>query len=252
MNIGKIFMNAVGLRAAGHNHNGVTYGGVYYPAHTKNGKFVNARFEANMFLNRRDYTDNNGVRQEGKNEVIRIVAWNGNNSAPGKGLADTLAKCISVGKELSASLDISTYDRKVFINNQLAVDAQGNAITSPAINFKIVGDLMFGDDATSTVQSEIAAFNGQINFCSRPQYWNVQGHADNVQWKNISAQRMAAICDGKKLSYGYAHVIIPEGAQVHNAAQPLPTVSTPAPGTVATEAAATVNNNQAPTNTFTI
>lgn len=214
MNIGTFHANGVGLRAAGSRHNGLTFGGVYYPAHMKNGKTVNARFEAIMFLNRRDYTDASGVRHDGKSETIRVVIWNSPNAAPGKGMADVMAKCISVGKEISCGLDINTFDKRLFINGQPMADAAGNAITYPAVNFKVIGDVIFGADSESTVQAEVAAFNGQANFASRPALWNVQGNADNAAWKNIVQQRMASVCDPTKGSYGYARIVIPEGAQL--------------------------------------
>jgi len=236
MNIGVFHSNAVGLRAAGSRLNNMTFGGVYYPPHVKNGKTVNARWEGIMFLNRRDYTDANNQHHEGKSETIRIVVWNSPNAAPGKGLADVFAKCISVGKEISCALDINTFDKRLFVNGQPVTDPQGNALTYPAVNFKVVGDVVFGADSDSTVQSEIAAYNGQANFCSRPQFWNVQSHADNTAWKTIVQQRMAAVCDPNKPSYGYARIVIPEGAQLVNAAAPaqIPT------GTAPTQAAAMI------------
>ena len=227
------------MRAAGSKHNGQTYGGVYYPAHSKNGKNISARWEAIMFLNKRGYTDNDGVKHEGKSETIRIVVWNSQRASAGKGMADAMAKCISVGKEISCGLDLNTFDKRLFINGQPASDPQGNHITYPAVNFKVTGDVIFGPDSEATVLAEIAAFNGQVNFSSRPPQWNVQNSADHAAWLNIVAARKAALPDPTKPNYGYARIVIPEGAVLTplNAA---PAGTNVVAGTNPTDAAATV------------
>jgi hypothetical protein len=207
-----------GIRAAGSKDNktGVTYGGIYYPAHVKNGKVVQARFEANFFLNRRGYTGKDGVKREGNSEVLRLVAWNSPNSKPGKGLADNLAKIVSVGKELSTAVEVNSFMKRLFLNGNLVTDpATGNPVEYNAITFRVKGDINYGQDADATIKREIAAYTGQPSFASRPAMWNVQGHADNDAWKNIVLPaRMGAICDGTKANYGYARVILPEGAQL--------------------------------------
>ena len=120
-------INFVNLRAAGTKDHatGIVYGGNYFPEHSRNGKIINARWEGKCFINRMGYTDANNVYHEPKNDVVQIVAWNGRNSAPGKGLADMFAKIASVGKEFSCDLRLNTYQKRLFVNNQPIADAQG-------------------------------------------------------------------------------------------------------------------------------
>ena len=193
---------------------GNLFGGVYYPAHTKNGRSVSGRWEGNFAINGADYTDAQGQRQEGSSDYVRLVVWNSKNAASGKGLADVFAKCVSPGKEISCVCKIHTFQKRLFINGQPIADTQGQPITYPAVSFRVNDDVIFGADSNRSVAGEIAAFSGQMNFQSRPQYWNVVGHADNEAWKQIVAWRMAQIWDGQSGSYGYARVIVPEGAQV--------------------------------------
>jgi hypothetical protein len=248
MNLSMDKLTFVGIRAAGSRFNNTQFGGTYYPAHTKNGKTVSARWEGNFFINRRGYTDSTtGQKVEGSSEIIRIVVWNGKNAAPGKGMADIFAKCVSVGKEISCDAKIHAFMKRLFIAGQPVTDAQGNAYEYPAINFRIDGEVLFGDDADSVVQAEIAAFTGAICFGARPAFWNVQGHADNAQWKTIVAQRMASTFNGTNASYGYARVLIPEGAQLvmHNPAAAGTAAGNPATGAQPTQAAAELNGGTA-------
>lgn len=206
--------NFVNGRAVGSKDKyGAQYGGVYYPAHSKNGKAVSARWEGNFALNSRSYIDSQGETQEGKRTFMRMVVWNSKNAASGKGLADVFAKCISVGKELSCNYKIESFDKRMFVDGQPLLDAAGNAVTYPAINFRIDDNVIFGDDSERVVAAEIGMYQGQANFFSRPQFWNVAGHADNVAWKSIVAARMGCVWDGGPV-YGYARTIIPEGAQI--------------------------------------
>jgi hypothetical protein len=211
--------NIVNARAVGSkDKQGVQFGGVYYPAHSKNGKPVSARWEGNFALNNRSYTDSQGQVQEGKRTFMRMVVWNSKNAASGKGLADVFAKCISVGKELSCNYKIESFDKRLFVDGQPLLDKAGNAITYPAINFRVDDNVIFGDDSERVVSAEINAFQGQVNFFSRPQFWNVAGHADNVAWKQIVTARMASVWDGGGV-YGYARTIVPEGAEIGAGAQ---------------------------------
>jgi len=216
MNTGLAHILFAGLRSAGHKEEatGKTYGGIYYPAHTKNGKVVQARFEANFFLNKRGYVDANGVKQEGKSEVIRLVVWNSKNAKPGKGRADHFAKIISVGKELTAECEINTFPKRIFLNNQPVVNpATNQPLEYQAVTFRVSGEVNYGDDAENTLKREIAAYNGQPNFGSRPAHWNVIGHVDNTAWKEVVLPaRMASVYNGTAASYGYARVMLPEGA----------------------------------------
>lgn len=237
-----------GIRSAGSKDRktGIQYGGIYYPAHVKNGRLVQARFEANFFINRPSYK-RDGVTIEGKHDIVKIVAWNSAKAAPGKGQADLLAKVVSVGKEIFADVEINSYKKRIFVNNQPIINPEsGNPIEETAYSFRIKGDVRFGDDSTDTVKKETAAYTGQANFCSRPAMWNVTGHADNALWKDILTQRMASVHNGVTANYGYARVVMPEGA-VPATPENLAAVNAQAPvaGSQPTDAAAALTGGDA-------
>ena len=217
-------INFVNLRAAGTKDHatGIVYGGNYFPEHSRNGKIINARWEGKCFINRMGYTDANNVYHEPKNDVVQIVAWNGRNSAPGKGLADMFAKIASVGKEFSCDLRLNTYQKRLFVNNQPIADAQGQPVTYLATDFIVDGKLIWGADAAAIVAQEIANWASYpfASFFSRPPLWDKIGQADNETWKTyINPARMQAIyTEGP--AYGYARVLLPEGATLVNHAAP--------------------------------
>ena len=218
---------AVAIRAAGSkNHQaGTLHGGIYFPAHNIGGKTVSARWEGNCFINHPSYTDSQGVVHEPSNDMIRVTAWNGKNSAAGKGLADMFAKIVGVGKEFSAELRLKQFPKRLLINGvPMANPADGQPITYPGYTFTIVGDLLWGDDSANLIANEVAQWANcpQASFYSRPQFWSVPGHADNTLWKDIIAKRMAHQYDGSA-TYGYARVMLPEGATLAT------TTPTPAP-----------------------
>lgn len=206
--IGAINVVGTNLRVAGtkDQRTGVQYGGSYFPAYVKNGKPVSARWEGNCYANKAGYTDSEGNWHEGNNVMLRIVAWNGRNAADGKGLADIFAKCASLGKEFSAGLVMNNFDKRLMINGQPIVDAQGNQITYPGYSFAVDRDLIWGQDSAQTIEAEIRNWKGNITFDSRPPQWNVPGTADNEAWKAIVQARMAHQYTGGDV-YGYAKVI---------------------------------------------
>lgn len=194
---------------------GVQHGGIYYPAHTKNGKNVSARWEGNVALNGKPFFNANGEKVEGRTTFMRLVVWNGKNAAAGKGLADTFAKCVSVGKEISCNVRIESFDKRIFINGQPIVNpATGNVLTTQSHNFIFEDKLVFGDDSNKVIAGEITRWNGSATFDSRPKFWNTVGHADQIAWsQTIVPARMASTYKGGDV-YGYARVIIPEGVQL--------------------------------------
>jgi len=231
-----LHLNGVNVRAAGSKDitTGLTLGGIYFPEHTTAaGKHVNAKWEGQFFINQLGYTDGEGVEQPGKNVPIRITFWNGKNAKDGKGLADIAAKCVSVGKELSAAFRMDHFEKRLFLNGIPQVDNLGQPIKIPSYGFLIKSDLQWGADSANVVAQEVANWQGQSNFFSRPPQWNVQNTADNEAWKLVVATRMATPYNGEA-TYGYARVIIPEGATIVNKsgqpiAQQAPVSNIPAP-----------------------
>jgi hypothetical protein len=222
-NVSVAVATLMGIRSAGSKDSqGIAHGGIYYPAHTKNGKSVSARWEGNFIANGKAWTDAAGNQQEGRRNVIRLVVWNSKNSAPGKGMADVFAKYVSVGKEISCQADIETFMKRVFENGQpLVSPTTGQPIEINATVYRVSGNLIFGEDSAKHVAAEIAGWQGQlIPFGVRPAMWNVTGHADNEAWKQIIQLRASSMWDGQSGTYGYARVIVPEGAQLVNPAMP--------------------------------
>ena len=221
---GSIFTNVVNARAAGskNRQTGYAHGGIYFPAHINAaGNKVAGKWEGNFFINKRGWTDDQGVFHEAKKITIRIVAWNGRNAAPGKGLADLLAKTISVGKEISCGLDINQFEKRHIINGVPVTGPDGKVLTYQSYNFTIKDELNLGPDADNLVAKEVAnwASYPQASFISRPPHWNDQAHANYKVWEWIQQQRMALVYTGGNV-YGYAQVMLPEGAQLINTAQP--------------------------------
>ncbi len=221
--------NVVNVRAAGSKDDatGLRLGGIYFPEHIKkDNKRVSAHWEGQFFVNQLGWTDAEGVFHEPKNLPIRITAWNGRNATDGKGLADIFAKCVSVGKELSAVLRIDYYQKRLFISNVAQTDHTGQPILIPTYGWLIKSDLQWGSDSANVIAQEIANWQGQANFFSRPPMWNVQNTPDNEAWKTVVATRMSTPYLGET-SYGYAKVMIPEGAQIVNkAGQPITPTNT--------------------------
>jgi hypothetical protein len=219
MSTGMDTISFAGLRAAGHKDTktGLTGGGLYYPSTSKNGKIIPARWEGNFFLNRRGYTDQTSHEKiEGKSELVRIVVWNSKNTKPGKGMADIFSKIISVGKELDVQCEINTFNKRIFINGQPVINPETNLpLEYQATTFRVTGAIGFGADAENTIIKEISTYTGNPTFDSRPAYWNVLGHADKVAWDTIICPaRMEVVYNGVAPTYGYARVIVPEGATV--------------------------------------
>ena len=221
-NASKFIAVAVAVRAAGSKHpaTGQTHGGVYYPEHIKDGVKNTARFEANVYINGMNFTDpETGVVKEGRNEIVRIVAWNGRNAKPGSGLADLCAKAITSGKEFSCELDIRTFKKRLFIDDKPQVDHMGREILVNGVNFVMKGLPIWGNDSDAVIQAEIANYRttGQATFAARPPFWNVVGNPDAAIWDIIKKSRRAAQYIPGAATYGHARVVIPTGAQILNA-----------------------------------
>jgi len=93
----------------------------------------------------------------------------------------------------------------------------GSAITYLAHNFVFEDKLVFGADSAKVVMAETARWNGNPTFDSRPPMWNVPGTGDQQAWSTIVAPaRKASVWDGASDRFGYARVIVPEGAVVGN------------------------------------
>lgn len=191
-----------------------TFGGYYTPAHIDaKGKAINARWECSCIY--QDLTTNQPV-------TIKLVAWNGHNVIPGKGMADICAKHISVGKKITGEAAIRQYTSRVFSKTgEMAVDSKKQPITVEKLFYMLIpGSLEFGEDSQKTIQIEINNFQRLQKTTSnffriRPPQWNIPGTSDHLYWVNtILPWRTAQFYKGQTNRYGYAKVMIPEGATI--------------------------------------
>ena len=221
--MGKAEATFVGLRvSAVKDEQGKRFSGNYIPAHTKNGKNNSGRFDFTLVMNKNTYYDTNGVLITPKPIYYNISAWNGKNAVPGRGMADILAKALSIGKEVKyIRTEIVPYDRRVFDNRQPVVSAETNQpLITVATGYKLLERPEYGNDGATTVANEIKNWIKCHNFESRPPGWNIVGSDDVGKWNDVKAARKAAICDPAAHSYGFALITIPVGAQVTNFNQP--------------------------------
>lgn len=200
-------------RCAGVNDGqGGRAGCLYYPAiKDAEGKTTrSARCVVTAYINRKSRRDpQTGDMIEGRREILVLTGWNTRNSQDGKGLADVLAKCMSEGKEFSCRAKVQSYEQEVTnIDGSVIQRSDGQGpLTQRRYGWVIEpGTLMLGEDSEKVTAAEIQAFNGDISFHSRPQFWNSQGHSHNTAWKEISKWRMAQVYVPGQPTYGYASV----------------------------------------------
>ena len=226
MNISDEQTTLVGVRCAGIRTEtpGLSHGGTYYPPvlNADGSVAVSARFVCNVFINRKGRRDDAGNLIEGRRDIIPLTFWNTRSSKPGKGLADVAAKCISEGKEFTCRATLHSYDGKVFDAGNAVMKADGTGqLTTRRIGYTVEpGSLILGDDSEKIIAREVQSYQGQMNFASRPQFWNVAGHADNTAWKQISQFRMGQQYQAGQPTYGYAKVATSQAAPATPGLQP--------------------------------
>ena len=213
MNQSEAVVQLIGIRCAGYRpfngQPGEVYGGRYYPTLlAQDGSIArNARFVAQFYINKRGQRDAQG-QQLRDNDVIPITFWNGSHRTPGKGLGDIAAKSITVGKEITVRCNLRMYDSKVFDGDNPIMKQTGGQLTKRATSFVVrPNSLMWGDDSAKQIANEVQAWQGIINFISRPPNWNTEGHPDNQVWREqIIPFRNGADYLGGNV-FGYALVV---------------------------------------------
>lgn len=199
------FFSSIVAAGADDKAAGVSYGGDYYPP-SEAGK--NANWQGNFFINEKDYRDPAGVLIETKNPIIRITAWNGKNSLPGKGMADILAKAISKGIAISCMCSLRQYPGEVWDNGGI-VGAPRTRMLRPngtpvvdemKMSFQLMSNsLVIGQEASGLVQEEI--LNGL-----RPANWFNRSHADHAAWLEGCKLKNAALFTVGLTKFGHARV----------------------------------------------
>lgn len=182
-------VNLIGCRVAGKP----VYTPAYMPAN--GGDMVRQKLTFTVYQNLRN----------DKTSKFKITVW-------GK-LADICARSCGTGKELNISGRLNSFQGKVPMPGQVdgqpvqwVCDAAGNPITVEKVGVT-VENIIFGADSDKLVAEEIQS--GQ-----RPQFWNVVGHADNIQWKTICQQRNATNYVNGNSAFGYAIVRMPHQGTV--------------------------------------
>lgn len=175
----------IGVRVAGP--------ATYVPAHSQNGTGKQIRQMATVNV----YQNLNGKRSK-----FRLTGW-------GK-MADIVARSCATGKELTVICEANTYPGQVPTPGlqpgqplTFVTGPDGQPITVEKTGFTI-RNIHFGADSDKQVAAEIQAG-------ARPPMWNVNGHADNIAWKNICQQRNAVNFVQGQTGFGYANVRLPNG-----------------------------------------
>jgi len=168
--------------------------GVYYPASLDDNLniLMPARYVTRVIYFVPHYDEYGYVHMIPQTHTVTF--WNGRRDISGKGLADIAAKTISIGKTLSFRAAMKIYPRP-------GKPSGIGFVVNP-------GTLILGADSDKTLMEEYMAYNGEINFHSRPKDWNVIGHPDNDAWRIISQWRMNSNYAGGN-TYGYAEVRTP-------------------------------------------
>ena len=202
----------------------------YTPEYSKNGVNVSAKLNINAFMNIASRA-NGG---EGRNEAVPFTVW-------GK-LANICAISMSPGKEFHCIAQLHVYNGRVFQpgqNNQPGtpiLGPDGQPLMTKKFSYTIQM-LTFGEESNKHIAAEI-----QANV--RPANWNVAGHPENAQWKEILKVRQATQFNPQLPTFGYAKIYLPQGAGVGAyipnaapAAAVAPATFTPAVDTAAAVAA---------------
>lgn len=158
---------------------------------TSDQKLISAKLEIPCLVNIYGRTDP---------DHYRLVVWGGR--------ADLFAKNLGKGKEMHWIVAPRSYwANQYYSDGAIILDRNGQAKTVRQMNFT-VQDFAWGADSMRTLYEEmttgIATGEGL-----RPQNWNVEGHADNQQWKNLLASRKVTFYLGGE-RYGFAKVRFPK------------------------------------------
>lgn len=216
---GWITSACAGARVAGKDGQpGLTY----IPAHTVNGKLRNQRVTFTVYINSNKGTGRDG--SPGRSDRFQLVAYNA--------LADSLCRSMSNGKAIDAVLKPHSYEGRSFNNGVMRLEADGSPVITEKVGFQIVESPTYGEDAQKTIDQEIATGR-------RPANWNVANHPDNAIWIQMLRDRANVQYIPGSPTFGYARVIVPQGAGIVMVAQ----VAT-GPAARAAAAAARAGNTQ--------
>ncbi len=196
---------------------------------------TNNMFTTTLAVINPKYYDRNGELQE-KKETLFVTIF----STKTTDHASIAAKYFSVGKRLkNLVLERNQYwSQAKDANGTPLTKADGTAFQIQKEGYTVLHYEM-GRESNKLVEAEVAAWNGQFNFGSRPPFWNgLPGMGYLIAmglvplqlveegkrlWKELSAARAATVYQPGMTMFGYAQV----RATAHAAApvqQPLPSV----------------------------
>lgn len=223
---GWITSSCAGARVAGTDGNpGLTY----IPAHTVNGKPFSQRVTFTVYVNSNKGTGRDGT--PGRSDRFQFVAYGA--------LADSLCRSMSNGKAIDAVLKPHSYQGRSFNNGVMRLEADGSPVIEEKVGFQIVESPTYGEDAQKTIDQEIATGR-------RPANWNVANHPDNATWTQMLRDRANVQYIPGNPTFGYARVIVPQGAGIVMVTQ-----TATGPAAKAAAIAARAGNTQPPAATGT-
>lgn len=167
----------------------------YVLPHVKNGKAINAKVTIPIFVNNNKGTNRDG--SAGRSDRYRLVAW-------GK-LADICVKNLPKGKAIDIFVTPQSYPGKVYNGENVVLKSDGTPLTTEKVEFKI-DKIIFGEESLKEIENEVQAG-------TRPQFWNVPGHADSAKYTQLLKDRQQVQYTGGQ-KFGYARVIVPSGPGV--------------------------------------
>lgn len=169
----------------------------YVPAHTINGKPFSQKLTFNVMRN----TGRFDATGKEITSSYRMTVWNG--------LADVCAKYLSIGKGLKfVEGTLDSFQKTLYnADGTMRLGADGQPIKTTMTGIS-VQDLDFGNDSAKLVTQEI-----QVG--KRGQQWNIAGTPDHAAYQARMSAIKAMVYDGSAPTFGFARVLIPQGAVVN-------------------------------------
>ena len=168
------------------------------PTHVNaQGKEVSAKASITVYAN-----SNRGTNQadgsQGRTDTYTVVAWNK--------LAYTCALSLSPGKAIDVFTTPHSYMGAHYDINGQVFDKNNQPISVRKVGFT-VDRIIFGEESAKFAAQEVASGR-------RPMNWNNPNHPDFQLWIDELKRRQQLQWDGVSPVFGFARIIIPQGARV--------------------------------------
>lgn len=170
----------------------------YLPAHTMQGKPtpISQRLLVTALHNTRRQAD-------GAPSTFNVAIW-----GP---LADVGAKFLSPGRAFDGLFSLLTYKAPLFTQDgQIRLDNQGQQIVVNK-TVQTVLQIEMGEESHKFIQREIQ--DG-----IRPEDWRMTGSPGYLRWQEIMRARASEMFQPGSQFFGFARVVVPNGAQINMAA----------------------------------